>query len=134
GHVQVAGNEKADKLAKEGTEGSLLPRDASISITHLRRKNKEQEMEDWKKRWPGMRRGRSYQGRPAPNIHTQLRNHPSRNLVATIVQMRTGHGYNRQYLSRIPSSTIDSPRCTCGYRKQTPQHSCSNANSTMHNE
>src|SRR5947209_3776712 len=36
--------------------------------------------------------------------------------------MRTGHGYNRQYLSRIPSSTIDSPSCTCGYCKQTPHH------------
>src|SRR5205807_9749024 len=65
GHVQVAGNEKADKQVKEGTEGNRLPRDASTSITHLKRKNKEHQMEEWKKWWPGMRRGHSYQGRRA---------------------------------------------------------------------
>src|SRR5947209_20540148 len=43
---------------------------------------KEQQMEDWKKRWPEMRRRRTYQGKPAANIHTQLRNNPSRKLVA----------------------------------------------------
>jgi len=78
GHVQVAGNEKAEKLEKEGREGNRLPRDASTSITHLKRKNKEHQMEEWKKWWPGMRRGHSYQGRPAANIHAQLRYHPSR--------------------------------------------------------
>jgi hypothetical protein len=122
GHVKVKGNERADKLAKEGTEGKRMPRDATTSITYLRRKNKEQQMEQWKKRWPTMTRGRSYHGRPAANIHPSLRNHPSRKLVSTVIQMRTGHGYNRQYLARIPSSSIDSPKCTCGYRKQTPEH------------
>ena len=122
GHVNVKGNERADILAKAGTEEKRIPRDATTSITYLKRKNKEQQMLAWNARWPTMKRGRSYQGRPAPNIHTVLRNHRSRRLVATIIQMRTGHGYNRQYLSRIPSSKIDSPTCTCGYRKQTPQH------------
>src|SRR5437588_5121903 len=65
GHVQVKGNEKADALAKQGTEGKRLPRDATTSITYLRRKNKEKQMEEWKLRWPGMRRGRSYEGQPA---------------------------------------------------------------------
>ena len=98
GHVQVAGNEKAEKLEKEGREGNRLPRDASTSITHLKRKNKEHQMEEWKKRWLGMRRGHSYQGRPAPNIYTQHQNHPSRKLVMTIVQMHNRYGYNRNYL------------------------------------
>ena len=122
GHVQVKGNEKAEALAKQGTEGKRLPRDATTSITYLKRKNKEQQMEEWKRRWPGMRRGRSYQGRPATNIHPLLRDHPSRKLVATIIQMRTGHGYNKHYLARIPSSSIDSPKCTCGHWRQTPKH------------
>ena len=69
-----------------------------------------------------MRHGRSYYGKPAKNIHTHLRNHPSRKLVATIIQMRTGHGFNKHYLARIPSSSIHSPKCTCGYRRQIPQH------------
>src|SRR5205085_2685244 len=35
GHVQVQGNEKADALAKQGTEGKRLPRDATTSLTYL---------------------------------------------------------------------------------------------------
>jgi ribonuclease HI len=122
GHVSVKGNERADVLAKEGTEGRRLPRDSSTSITYLRRKNKEAQLQEWTNRWPASKHGRQYQGRPAMNIHPLLRNHPSRRLVSTVIQMRTGHGYNRNYLARIPSSTIDSPTCPCGYRKQTPEH------------
>ena len=36
--------------------------------------------------------------------------------------MCTGHGYNRQYLARIPTASIESPLCPCGYQKQTPRH------------
>jgi hypothetical protein len=36
--------------------------------------------------------------------------------------MRTGHGYNRSYLSRIPTTKITTPKCPCGYRSQTPKH------------
>ena len=57
GHVQVRGNEKADALAKKGTEGKRLPRDATTSITYLKRKNREQQMEEWRRRWPVMKRG-----------------------------------------------------------------------------
>ena len=79
-------------------------------------------MTTWNAGWPTAKRGHSYHGRPATNIHPLLRNHPSRKLVSTVIQMRTGHGYNRQYLARIPSSTIESPTCPCGYRKQSPRH------------
>src|SRR5437588_6316929 len=51
-----------------------------------------------------MRWGRSYHGRPGTNIHTLLRNHTSGKLLTTIIQMRTGHGYNKHYLTRIPPS------------------------------
>ena len=36
GHVSVKGNERADILAKEGTKGKRLPRDATTSITYLK--------------------------------------------------------------------------------------------------
>src|SRR5205085_2076873 len=60
GHVQDQGNEKADALAKKGTEGKRLPRDATTSITYLKCKNREQLMEEWKGRWQETKRGRSY--------------------------------------------------------------------------
>src|SRR5205807_9612113 len=52
GHVQVPGNEREDTLAKKGTEGKRLPRDATTSITYLKRKTREQQMEKRKRRWP----------------------------------------------------------------------------------
>ena len=122
GHVNVKGNERADQLAKEGTQKQRQERDSRVSITYLRRKMREETMETWKRRWPNLRTGRSYEGQPGSNLHPLLRNHKSRRTVSTLIQMRTGHGYNRAYLSRIPSTQITTPRCPCGYRSQTPKH------------
>ena len=79
-------------------------------------------MKSWKQRWPKLKTGRSYEGKPGTNLHPLLRNHKSRRTVSTLIQMRTGHGYNRAYLSRIPATEINTPRCPCGYRLQTPKH------------
>ena len=62
GHVNVKGNERADILAKEGTKGKRIPRDATTSITYLKRKNKEHQMKTRNDRWPTMKRGHSYHG------------------------------------------------------------------------
>src|SRR3978361_2073002 len=83
---------------------------------------REEAMETWKRRWPKIRTGRSYEGHPGTNLHPLLRNHKSRRTVSTLIQMRTGQGYNREYLSRIPSTKITTPRCPCGYRSQSPKH------------
>jgi ribonuclease HI len=122
GHVEVEGNEKADQLAKNGTQRKRKERDAYTSITYIKRRIREKAMETWKKRWPSMKTGRSYQGKPGRNIHPLMRYHQSRKLISTIIQLRTGHGYTRAYLSRIPSTEIESPACTCGYHHQTPKH------------
>ena len=79
-------------------------------------------MVTWKWCWPKLRTSRSYEGQPGPNLHPLLRNHKSRRTVSTLIQMRTGHGYNRAYLSRIPATKITTPQCPCGYRSQTPKH------------
>ena len=62
GHVNVKGNERADILAKEETKGKRLPRDATTSITYLKRKNKKHQMKTWDDRWPTTKRGHSYHG------------------------------------------------------------------------
>jgi hypothetical protein len=122
GHVNVKGNERADQLAKEGTTKKRRERDSRVSITYLKRKMKEDALKNWKQRWTKARTGRSYEGQPGTNLHPILRNYKSRRTVSTLIQMRTGHGYNRAYLSRIPTTKITTPRCTCGYRTQTPKH------------
>src|SRR6266852_7757011 len=83
---------------------------------------REEAIQNWKIHWPKLRTGRSYEGQPGTNLHPLLRNHKSRRIVSTLIQMRTGHGYNRAYLSRIPATKITRPKCPCGYRSQTPKH------------
>jgi hypothetical protein len=122
GHVSIRGNERADQLAKEGTSKQKQARDARVSITYLKRKMREEALDTWKQRWPKLKTGRSYEGQPGTNLHPLLRNHKSRRTVSTLIQMRTGHGYNRAYLSRIPTTKINTPKCPCGYRSQTPKH------------
>src|SRR5712671_3998823 len=122
GHVNVKGNERADHLAKEGPKIPKQERDSRVSITYLKRKMREEAMETWKRRWPKLKTGRSYEGQPGANLHPLLRNQKSRRTVSTLIKMRTGHGYNRAYLSRIPATKITTPKCPCGYRSQTPKH------------
>jgi hypothetical protein len=69
GGVEVEGNEKEDQLAKKGTERKRKERDAYTSITSIKRQIREKAMETWRKRWPSMKSGRSYHGKPGRNIH-----------------------------------------------------------------
>jgi hypothetical protein len=46
----------------------------------------------------------------------------SRRQTSQLLAMRTGHGFFRSYLYRIPSSAIDNPRCSCGSASETPKH------------
>jgi hypothetical protein len=59
GHVEVEGNEKADQLAKKGTEHKRKERDTHTSITYIKRRKREMAMEIWRKRWPSMKTGQS---------------------------------------------------------------------------
>jgi ribonuclease HI len=75
GHVEVEGNEKADQLAKKGTEHKRKERDADTSITYIKRQIREKAMETWRKRWPAMKTGRSSHRKPSSNIHPLMRHH-----------------------------------------------------------
>jgi hypothetical protein len=118
--VEVEGNDQADQLPKKGTERKRKERDAYTSITYLKRWIREKAMETWKKRWPSMKTGQSYQGKPSGNIHPLMRHQQTRKPISTIIQRRSGHGYLPSYLSQIPSTEIESPACTWGYHHQTP--------------
>jgi hypothetical protein len=85
--------EKADQLAKKGTGHTRKERDAESSISYLKRRMREKAIETWRKRWPAMKTGRSYHGKPSRNIYQLMRHHQSRKRISTIIQLWTGHGY-----------------------------------------
>lgn len=47
GHVEVRGNERADQLAKEGTQKKKQESDTVTTITHLKQQVKEHTLPAW---------------------------------------------------------------------------------------
>jgi len=127
GHSGIEGNERADIEAKRAALDHTLSKCfdykalKSARVTRIKRAAKEQ----WHKVWnentktaTALRRimGRQYT-KHGPKLYNKLVN---RSMVATIVQLRTGHCGLNYYLHRFGIN--DSPYCDCGYGKETVEH------------
>ena len=127
GHSGIEGNERADAEAKRAAlDQSLSKRFAykalkSARVMHVKTIAKEQ----WRKVWNGNTKTASalrriMEGRYAKNglkLYSKL---SDRDMVAKIVQLRTGHCGLNHYLHRF--SINDTPYCECGYGKETVEH------------
>jgi ribonuclease HI len=120
GHEDVMGNEIADRLAKKATV-EKQPLLFHTSLTHLKRKISQQLAIDWEASWETSKHGRSYHGFPSLRLSDFYRSQPRGN-TSQMIGIRTGHGYFRSYLARIPSSKIATEDCFCGAARQTPKH------------
>jgi hypothetical protein len=120
--VDVAGNERADKLAKEKTKKTPPPL-FKTSLSYLQRVVKAKRNTEWRAAWTAMpNKGRNYTGafrtKPDAIFFTN-----KRQLVATMTQARTNVRYFRSYLAGIPNNDIDDPFCSCPRRvHQTIRH------------
>src|SRR5256714_4375773 len=127
GHSGIEGNERADAEAKRAAlDQSLSKRFAykalkSARVMHVKTIAKEQ----WRKVWNGNTKTASalrriMEGQYAkngPKLYSKL---SDRDMVAKIVQLRTGHCGLNHYLHRF--SINDTPYCECGYGKETVEH------------
>ena len=114
GHCEISGNEAADYVAKRAT--STRPRDPPFtSLTHLRRKAKEELLENWTARWVGPHL-RSHFG-PANRLPPTLKPRKHfrelpRELYGRVIQCRTGHAvYGEYYMRREIEEQYS---CPCG--------------------
>ena len=120
GHQDVQGNERADKLAKAATS---RPSTEPPSITHLRRKAKQQPVDQWVQEWksdpPNGRFAIADRRAPSPiqTTHFILIN---RKTFAKTIQCRTGHAFIGNYYKYfVPTEPT---QCHCGARLQTRAH------------
>jgi ribonuclease HI len=125
GHKDVAGNEKADSLAKKATKASPSSYITSLAMTSI--KIKQLATKEWqsvlsKSTAPATLRNQntyaakySWKTRKKLSIPTGTK----REIASAFYQLKLGHGYNKAYLHRIGQA--DSPLCSCG-AKQTPEH------------
>ena len=127
GHAKIEGNERADAEAKK----AAIHPSTSRSYNHRPLKSarirtiKETAKKQWDKEWnentktaKALRRITKRKGvKTGPKLYNEI---PGRDMVAKIVQLRTGHCGLNHYLHRFGKR--NSPYCECGMGKETVEH------------
>ena len=124
GHKGIAGNERADELAKEAV--ALEPPAFRSTITWAREKARKRTIKTWQKEWLA----RPHQNLssialrlpPSDKLHPIHKNFlGNRESHARLIQAVTGHGFFGEYYARfVPSQ---STACPCGEAPvQTREH------------
>ena len=119
GHCDLPGNERADKLAKEGANQEQPENPASYN--NIRRMLKRKTKEEWLKRWRDGETGRGvFKELKEPNPKDGI-NSLSRKNQSAIFQLRTGHSKLNFNLNRFdPCYTPLCRNCTHPY--ETTEH------------
>ena len=121
GHVQIQGNEIADRLAKQGSKLHCPVSQQTTSHAFLRRSIRQQTLIDWNTQWERRSTALAFPGSPRRIVLPSLA-HCSKNLASRLIQIRSGHGFFNAYLARIPTTTVLTPQCPCGNSSQTAEH------------
>src|SRR5690606_18373740 len=112
----------ADALAKEGAKPAAdVSQFNYVSYSNIRRLARAAAYSKWDELWEERRSGKSYRGHPKRKLEPVLKPLPKRD-TARITHLRTGHGYFNEFLARIPTSNVHTPRCSCGNHRQSPEH------------
>ena len=131
-HVNIPGNEIADRLAKQGLKASPDP-ESYTSVGHLRRKVEELTKESWKRTWrdeevredKGQKAkglGKLYRGISQGSLTFSMKPKPviltmPRRALSAYIQLKTGKGYLRSHLKRI-NKTANNRCFRCSSRQQ----------------
>jgi hypothetical protein len=118
----MAGNERADELAKIGT-ATAMAHERPLTQVYLHRRFKETLSETWQLHWRGLKNNDLHaQIHLTPPSLTPLPHYKNtrRKLLSLITQARTGDAFTGEYYSRrVPTLDVE---CPCGARMQTQKH------------
>ena len=125
GHPGVQGNDEADRLAQQAAEYPQPTQDSYLSLSKLKTQIRLAALLAWHKYGTKLqppRQGRHYRSiyihhpTPHPVPHFFMLNTLQ---LATVTQLRLGHGYFKSYLSRLDENVSGS--CTCEKRTPAPE-------------
>ena len=121
GHATIAGNEIADRLAKDAAQqASKMPMDTSVVTSQdIKSAAKKSIISKWQQRWDISETGRFlYTFKPLVDGKLYL-DLPSKDLFPIIHQLRTGYCKLNEY--RFKVNQCESLECDCG-EIETVQH------------
>ena len=136
GHQHIYGNDKADALAKNGTNDPPSSQIASLSF--IRQENRQLALEEWLEDYSAykntavLKNGSTYAAIYNERLGRKMKfpHGIKRKISSAFFQLKIGHGYFKSYLFRIKRDSSDC--CPCNNRaKQTPRHlllECKNYN------
>ena len=122
GHIGIQGNDEADTLAKQPAVYPHPTHDSYLSLTKLKTQIRKSTLLAWYQystQLPDSRMGRHFRfihfhlPRLTPPSHFY---HLAKHQLATVTQLRLGHGYFKSYLCRVDENISNT--CTCD--RQTP--------------
>src|SRR6266487_320073 len=121
GHMNIKGNELADRAAKKGTKLQRTAIEKYISIAYIKRKIKESALIDWTNIWQASKaKGKhysQYECRPKWKTKAKIL---KKQIWSTYIQLKLGHGYFKSYLNRL--SNYDTNICQFCNTKESPEH------------
>ena len=125
GHMNIEGNEQADKAAKTAAAASnntsITTRLRAAQYTSIQTMTNAKWKNEWTTGRETARRLRSISKQPdtttGPKLYNALQ---QRKHVTWISRLRTGHCHLNEYLYRF--NIIETPMCECGAEKETVDH------------
>ena len=130
GHNNIAGNESADKAAKDSLK-DLPMANTWISTSYIQRQIRANTIHQWRCHYDQTKTGKHYQqfDRQPGDHRLQWLKGVDRLMFSTLQQLTFGYGYFRSYTGLINQ---ESRMCRTCHRPETPKHllmECRNNNS-----
>ena len=121
GHADIAGNEQADKLAKEAAQEATTLNASSniITINDVKQAAQENIKLKWQRRWDLSNQGRHLHTITPGVGSNRCSDKPSKEIAIIISELRTGYSRLNKY--RYNLGHCESPLCTCG-QEETTEH------------
>ncbi len=121
GHMNIKGNELADKAAKKETKLQKTAIESYISIAYIKRKIKESALIDWTSIWQASKaKEKQYNQFECKSKWKTKTRTLKKQIWSTYIQLKLDHDYFKSYLNKM--SNYDSNICQFCNTKENPEH------------
>ena len=108
GHMNIRGNELADKAAKKGTELQYINPESYVSLTFIKRKIRETGLTNWNNIWTDSEsKDKHYKQFECKPKWKQSAKVVRKQVFSSYFQLKSGHGYFKSYLNRASDTFPD---------------------------